>query len=145
MLIASGAEVVENGRRGCGCLTAAGSLAVQRPERVGHISASAVVAQGIQPVVKELPQFLPVSRPAFVAAERVDLQTRFSQAQLREKMAQHGEYLGVNLRIRDTCHFDPDLVELAIAPFLGPFVPEHGPQVIEFGNRVRDMELVLYE
>ena len=87
----------------------------------------------------------PVDRTAVGAAEGIDLQGRLGEPELGEEMAEHGQHLGVDRGARDAGDLGADLVELAVAPLLRPLVAEHRPHVVELGDRVGGIQLVLDE
>ena len=55
------------------------------------------------------------------------------------------DHLGVDRRIRDAEHLDVELVELPVAPLLGPFVPEHRPEEVDLRRGHGLLEAVLDE
>ncbi len=55
-------------------------------------------------------------------------------------MAEHGQHLGIDLRVVKADDFGADLVKLAIAAFLRPFMAEHRPEIIKFADRVESVQ-----
>jgi hypothetical protein len=100
-------------------------LAVQDPQRVDYQAAPAVVAPALLRGQIELQLGLEV-RGALGAAQGVDQQAHLREPQFGQEVHQHQDDLGVQFRGVAPQGLAVDLMKLAIAPFLGPFVAEHG-------------------
>jgi hypothetical protein len=59
------------------------------------------------------------------------------------KRAQQKNQFHIRVRRRDTENLRIDLVELTVAPFLGPFPAEHGADGVEFSDGILSVHLVL--
>ena len=149
---AGGIEKTTHGREVCGALRAQvvgdlrgvgrellalGHLAVEDAQRVGELSAHAVLAQLflVHPL-KEFPQDVEKDRTAGRTTQGVELHGELGEPQFGQVVAQHEQDLGVEQRLGRSHRLHVDLVELAHAAFLGPFVPEHGPVGEIFGQAV---------
>jgi len=60
-------------------------------------------------------------------------------------VAEHRQDLCIDLRVGYAGNLGANLMELAVAPLLGSLVPEHRPEVIQFGYRIGGIQLMLDE
>jgi len=121
------AQMVGDARRVGRELLALGHLAVEHAQRVGELAAHAVLAELLLVhALEEFPQGVEIGGPAGWAAQRIEFDGQVGQPQRREVLAQHEQQLGVQQGIGRAHGFDVDLVELAHAALLRPFVAEHG-------------------
>jgi hypothetical protein len=98
--------------------------------RLGFVTSFAIIAERIQPLPEKIAKLLPVLRSAVVATEGIYLEPGFVETNLGKEMAQHGQNLGIDLRVRNTGHLHPDLVKLPVTSFLRSFIAEHGAHVV---------------
>jgi len=131
------AQVVGDARGVGRELLALGDLAVEHPQRVGELAAHAVLAQlFLVHALQELPQDVEEHGPAFGAAQGVELHRELGEPQGREVLAQHEENFGVESGLGGAHRLHVDLVELAHAALLRPFIAEHGAVGENFGQPV---------
>ncbi len=130
MVGAAAAQMVEHRGGGNGCLLAGRDLAVQNPQRIGLRTTLTVAAQVAKAILQIIDQGLAIGRPAFLAAQRVDVQFDVVDTDGAEIVTQHGQDLGIDFWIVDPDSFNADLMKLAVASLLGPFVAKHGAQVV---------------
>ena len=130
--LAGAAQAFDGARRLRDERLAGVALAVEQPEWVGVQSPPAVVVRqlvGAGPIVVEEP--FDVYRPTLRIAYRVDRQRDVGDPHGLQQAAGQLDDFGVDGRVRLADHFDPELVELAVAAGLGAVVPEEGAGVVE--------------
>jgi hypothetical protein len=142
MVAAVLAQVVDNGGRPGHGLPAAGHLAVQHPQGIAVFPAQAVAAQG-GAASQQGRQGLPEPGPADRAAQGVDMGRGVGHVEAVDQGAQQKNQLHIRVWRGHTEDFGIDLVELAVAAFLGPLPAEHGADGVEFPDRVLGVHLVL--
>ncbi len=143
MGVATVTEMIKHSRCRDSCVLTARHFAIQNPQRVVGVASLTVCAEDIESLLQEFDKCLTVARTTLRTAERVDLQGDVRDFCRGKIMAEHGQNLGVDLRIINAYHFRADLVKLAIAAFLRALVPEHRPDVIKLRYRVLGVQLVL--
>ena len=144
MTVAVAAEGIEQGGRVLHQFPAGRLLAVEDTQRVGVPAAPAVLAQTRADPLQVGDQPLLERRPAHRAAERVELQAD-RQAEFVQEHLPHGDEFGVDPWFDRTDDLRVQLVELAEATFLRPFVAEHGADGVEALHRLLDMQAVFDE
>ena len=119
------AEVVDEARRPGEHGAAALDLAVEGTQRVRLGALAALAAEGVGVAGEEVPQKFHVGGPALGVAHAVHGQREVADLELVVDLTQHGDDLGVDQRVVGAEGLGAELVVLAIAPCLRPFVAEH--------------------
>ena len=115
-------EVVDEQRRVGELGPDLGALVVEHAQRV-ELRAPAGGLVEVEPG-EVLAQQVAVGRAAVGVAQRGQLQPVAAQAERAEALVGHGDDLGVQRRVVDADRLDADLLQLPVAPGLGPLVAE---------------------
>ena len=119
-------------------------LAVQQAQGVAFQAFLAVVAESIMVAAVVVSQSLDVRRPAVAIPDVVDQQLDVAQAQAAHQLPRNFDDLGVNGGIGVSQGLHAELVVLPEAAGLGPFVAEHGAEVVH-AHRLREVVHTMLE
>ena len=111
-------------------------LAVEDAQRIGMQAALGIGIQRLAMPLEISDQLGAVALPLLRAAQRVDFQPDAGERQLVPESRTHDDLLGIDIRPGIAESLDTELVKLAVAPFLRPFVAEHRagvPQALRTG------------
>lgn len=125
------AEKVHDVRRLGDDLAARGRLAVEDAQRVGLIARAARLAQLVIAAGQIGAQRLVIARPAVRAADAVEPHGQALESDGVEHLQHDGDALGVRARRRRAEDLHAELMVLAQATGLRPFIAEHGTVEIE--------------
>ena len=145
MLPALGAEIVDRMGQRVDDRLIRGHLAIEDAERVGLRAPLAVAAQLRHVLAERIHERLGEGRPADVVTDGVDHQLDVANLQLADERERKVDDLGVDRGILHPEDLDVELVELPVAPLLGPLVPEHRADGVELRGRQRLLQIVLDE
>ena len=120
-------QVVVEQRRGRDNAAIALVLGVQDAQRIARQPVAALFGQRIAMGAEVINERRAIAPAAIRVAQRVEFQGRaVEHAERLQDLGAEGDDFNVTQRLANTQQLDVDLVELALAPFLGPFVAEHG-------------------